>query len=74
MKKAIILGCMLTAFFAVSGNATNSAQQVILSTEAVTTDIPSTWVLVARWTVNGVTYKKYWTGAEWVINEDLLPQ
>jgi hypothetical protein len=70
MKKAIILGCMLTAFFAVSGNATNSAQQVILTTEAVTTDIPSTWILVKKWTVDSITYKKYWTGTEYIITED----
>ena len=70
MKKTIILGFMLTAFFADSSNATNSAQRAVLTTKAVSTDIPPNWVLVSKWTVDGITYKKYWTTVEYIIVDE----
>lgn len=70
MKKALISGLLITAFFAVSGIASNNTQQVNQLTTITNGDIPSYWVLIDKWTTNGIVYKKYWTTVEFIIIND----
>jgi hypothetical protein len=69
MKK-LFLPALLVAFFALSFQSSGNATTLSSTQTTLAQDVPSYWVKVSSWEVNGVHYTKWWTGTNFIIVDD----